>query len=115
MKESTGIACAVATVIVIYLGIVLIVGAILLQLALNSRVSMEKFGWRFLWSTDWNPVEGRESYGAASSIFGTLVSTAIAMLLAVPLSLGIAIFLVPTPLADSVRQLLEDFENAESK
>jgi phosphate transport system permease protein len=65
---------------------------ILFELVRNSQLSLARFGWSFLTSEAWNPVT--EDYGAASSIFGTLVSTAIAMLLAVPLSLVTALFLV---------------------
>ncbi len=65
---------------------------IFFELVRNSQLSLAKFGWSFLTSEAWNPVT--ENYGAASSIFGTLVSTAIAMLLAVPLSLVTALFLV---------------------
>src|ERR671916_2331980 len=50
-------------------------------------------GIRFLFGTDWNPVEGRESYGALPYIVGTLISSAIAMIIGVPISLGIAIFI----------------------
>src|ERR687893_710194 len=51
-------------------------------------------GIRFLFSTDWNPVEGRESYGALPYVVGTLVSSAIAMAIGVPISLGIAVFIL---------------------
>jgi phosphate transport system permease protein len=47
----------------------------------------------FLTGTDWNPVEGRESYGALPYIIGTLISSAIAMIIGVPVSLGIAVFI----------------------
>lgn len=47
----------------------------------------------FVFGTDWNPVEGRESYGALPYIIGTLVSSAIAMAIGVPISLGIAVFI----------------------
>ena len=47
----------------------------------------------FLTGTDWNPVEGRESYGALPYIIGTVISSAIAMIIGVPVSLGIAIFI----------------------
>jgi phosphate transport system permease protein len=57
-----------------------------------SKPSIEKFGAGFLISKEWNPVT--QEFGAASSIFGTLVSTLIAMILAVPLSVVIALFLV---------------------
>src|SRR5919112_1711944 len=53
--------------------------------------SFEGFG--FVIGTDWNPVEGRESFGALPYIIGTLVSSAIAMVIAVPISIGIAIFI----------------------
>lgn len=71
--------------------ILIIMAGIFLQLIENSQLSINKFGIRFLTSTAWNPVI--QEFGAASSIFGTLVSTAIAMIIAVPLSLAIAVFL----------------------
>jgi phosphate transport system permease protein len=51
-----------------------------------------KEGLHFVIGTDWNPVEGRESFGALPYIVGTLVSSAIAMAIAVPISIGIAVF-----------------------
>jgi phosphate ABC transporter phosphate-binding protein/phosphate ABC transporter permease protein PstC len=48
---------------------------------------------RFITGTDWNAVEGRESYGALPYIVGTLISSGIAMAIGVPISLGIAVFL----------------------
>jgi phosphate transport system permease protein len=60
----------------------------------DSHLSMETFGLDFLTSKRWNPAEGHETYGALSSIYGTVVSTLLAMVLAVPLSILIAIFLV---------------------
>jgi phosphate transport system permease protein len=53
--------------------------------------SFEGFG--FFTGTDWNPVEGHESYGALPYIIGTLISSTLAMVIGVPISLGIAIFL----------------------
>jgi phosphate transport system permease protein len=50
-------------------------------------------GLGFLTGTDWNAVEGRESFGALPYVVGTLVSAAIAMAIGVPISLGIAIFI----------------------
>jgi len=66
--------------------------AVFLELVRGSQLSLAKFGPSFLWSSAWNPVTG--DFGALSSIAGTLISTAIAMALAVPLSLVIALFLV---------------------
>jgi len=72
--------------------IIIIMAGLVIELIYGSRLSLKEFGLGFLSSREWNPVT--ETYGAASSIFGTLVSTAIAMLLALPLSLITALFLV---------------------
>jgi phosphate transport system permease protein len=70
----------------------LIMIAIGLALAYYSIPALRKFGLHFFISEQWNPVT--QQFGALSSIYGTLVSTVLAMLLAVPLSLAIALFLV---------------------
>jgi phosphate transport system permease protein len=57
----------------------------------GGREAFSEFGWGFLVSTEWDPV--RERYGALVAIYGTLVTTGIAMLIAVPVSFGIALFL----------------------
>jgi len=72
--------------------IIAVMVAIALQLFAGSTLSMSEFGWRFLIDRSWNPVTGQ--FGAASSIYGTLVSTLIAMILAAPMALIIALFLV---------------------
>jgi phosphate transport system permease protein len=72
--------------------ILALMAGIFLQLFENSLPAINKFGISFLFSQEWNPVSGE--FGAASSIYGSLVSTFIAMILAVPLSLAIALFLV---------------------
>jgi phosphate transport system permease protein len=65
--------------------------AILASLIAGSQLSLEKFGVSFLWTAEWNPV--KEEFGALVPIYGTLVTSAIAMLIAVPVSFGIALFL----------------------
>lgn len=72
--------------------ILLVIFILILELIWNSRLSLHRFGFGFLISRQWNPVT--QEFGALSSIYGTLVSTAIAMLLAMPLSLVTALFLV---------------------
>ncbi len=72
--------------------VLVLIAAIFVELFRNSRPSIDKFGWGFLTTTTWNPVT--EVFGAASSIYGTLVSTALAMVLAVPVALVTALFLV---------------------
>jgi phosphate transport system permease protein len=74
------------------LSVLALLALLVLTLAWKSLPAARAFGVGFLWSGAWNPVTGQ--YGALSSIYGTLVSTAIALLLAVPLSLTIAFFLV---------------------
>ena len=53
--------------------------------------AIEAFGFSFLWTEAWDPV--REVFGAAAPIYGTLVTSLIAMTIAVPVGIGIAIFL----------------------
>ena len=59
----------------------------------GARPSIAKFGIAFIWHDVWNPVVGREAYGAASFLFGTAITSFFALLLAAPLALGIALFL----------------------
>ena len=51
------------------------------------------FGLHFFVGTDWNPVSGRESFGALPFIFGTIVTSFVAIVFAVPISVGLALFL----------------------
>ncbi|GBE36291.1 phosphate transport system permease protein PstC [bacterium BMS3Bbin07] len=71
--------------------LVFIIG-ILYVLFTESSPAIEKFGvMKFLTSTDWDPV--RESFGAATSLYGTAVATAIALFIAIPVAIGIAVFI----------------------
>jgi len=73
----------------------ILAGLILLY---EARLAIEKFGFiHFLTHTNWDPVQ--EDFGAATMIFGTVVSTILAMLIAAPVAIGIAIFI--TELAPS--------------
>ena len=86
----------------------LVMLAIGVELVRSSWPALKTFGPGFLISNDWNPVT--QSFGAASSIFGTLVSTLIAMVIAVPLSLAIALFLVelaPPKVSRTVGTMIE--------
>jgi phosphate transport system permease protein len=68
-----------------------LLAAILVSLLMGAWLSMEKHGLGFLWSAEWDPV--REEFGALVPIYGTLVTSMIAMLIGVPVSFGIALFL----------------------
>lgn len=87
---------------------VVIVAAMILALAAHSLPSLRQFGFAFLTSREWNPVN--QQFGALAFIYGTLASALIALVISVPLSLGIAIFLVeqaPRVLARPVTFLVE--------
>ena len=64
---------------------------ILIALWREGWDALHHFGWRFLVSTSWNPVS--EHFGALVFIVGTLISSAIALVIAVPVSFGIALFI----------------------
>jgi phosphate transport system permease protein len=68
-----------------------ILAAILFSLVMGSTLSLDRYGFGFLWRDDWNPV--REEFGALVPIYGTLMTSFIAMLIGVPVSFGIALFL----------------------
>ncbi|WP_424859107.1 MULTISPECIES: phosphate ABC transporter permease subunit PstC [unclassified Tepidimonas] len=67
---------------------------IIVSLFINAWPAFQKFGIRFLWYVEWDIVN--EEFGAAIAIVGTLISAGIALLLAVPLAFGIALFLTET-------------------
>ena len=66
---------------------------IVLVVLWQSLPAIQEFGIPFLFNSAWNPVEGREDYGAWPMIYGTLVSSLLALLIAIPLGVGTAIFL----------------------
>jgi phosphate transport system permease protein len=82
--------------------------ALVARLTVSSWPTIREFGFRFLVTSTWDPVAN--VYGAAPMIFGTLYSSLIALVLAVPLALGVAIFLTefaPRPLREPVGTLVE--------
>ena len=69
----------------------ILISAIFVSLLIGSYPAFKKFGFYFIFSSQWNPVT--ENFGALVAIFGTIVTSTIAILLAVPLSFGIALFI----------------------
>ncbi len=67
---------------------------IIISLFVNALPTFSKFGLKFLWYVEWDIIKG--DFGAAISIVGTILSAGIAMILAVPLAFGIAVFLTET-------------------
>ncbi|MGC2558959.1 MAG: phosphate ABC transporter permease subunit PstC [Terriglobales bacterium] len=73
------------------LAVVALLGLIVYQLILGSELSWHAFGWKFFGQTDWNPVE--DQYGALPFIYGTVVSSLLSLVIAVPLAVGVAVFI----------------------
>jgi phosphate transport system permease protein len=79
--------------------VLLLLGGVAASLFIGSWDALSKFGFSFLVTESWNPV--KENFGALAPIYGTIVTSAIAILIAVPIGIGIAIFLTelcPRPL-----------------
>jgi phosphate transport system permease protein len=97
-----------AVMLVCALSIFAIVLFIFIILVSRSKLSLIAFGWRFFVRQAWDPVAG--DFGALSFIFGTLATSLIALAIAVPLALGVAIFLTelcPRPLRAPISFLTE--------
>lgn len=72
--------------------IILLLGiGILVKLLISSRLSFDVFGFKFIFSREWDPVQ--RLFGALPFIWGTFVSATLALIIALPISIGIAIFL----------------------
>jgi phosphate transport system permease protein len=71
--------------------VLLSLGAAALSMLYGGIPAFRKFGLGFIYRSEWDPV--RQDFGALVPIFGTLVTSALAMLIAVPISFGIAVFL----------------------
>ncbi|ENZ75785.1 MULTISPECIES: phosphate ABC transporter permease PstC [Ralstonia] len=69
----------------------LLLGGIIISLIISSWPTIQKFGLSFLWNSEWDPPS--DIYGALVPIYGTLVTSLIALIIAVPVSFGIALFL----------------------
>ncbi len=65
--------------------------AVMISLIIGAWPAFHEFGISFVWTEVWNPV--KDHYGALSPLYGTLITSVIAMVIGVPVSLGIAIFL----------------------
>ncbi|TPI26851.1 phosphate ABC transporter permease subunit PstC [Mesorhizobium sp. B3-1-9] len=79
--------------------VLVLLGGVAISLVAGSWEALSKFGFSFLTTESWNPVT--ENFGALAPIYGTIVTSAIAILIAVPIGIGIAIFLTelcPRPL-----------------
>ena len=67
---------------------------IIIEMAMNSSLTFQKFGWSFVSRSAWNPV--RDDFGSLPFVYGTAVSSILALIIAVPVSVGVGVFLVET-------------------
>ena len=74
-------------------GVIITIILMVIELITGSLPALERFGLGFVTGLNWNPVAGREDFGILPYILGTLATSALALLIGVPISLGIAIFL----------------------
>jgi phosphate transport system permease protein len=105
---STGDAVFCLLLLSSVLFILAVIALMMYEMAANSALSLRQFGFRFLSGREWNPIKGE--FGALPFIYGTVVSSLIALVIAVPLSLGVAVFLVeqsPRRLARPLAFLVE--------
>src|SRR5579884_942895 len=72
-------------------GVLILLGGVIVSLIAGSMPAIKAFGLSFLWTEAWNPVT--EQFGAVAPLYGTAMTSLIAMVIAVPSALGIAIFL----------------------
>jgi phosphate transport system permease protein len=88
--------------------ILLVTGLLVFELYVNSSASRAKFGLSFLVTKTWDPVAGQ--FGAWPFIYGTVVTSALALLIGIPLGVGAAIFLAelaPPAISDGLTFLIE--------
>jgi phosphate transport system permease protein len=88
--------------------IFLITALIFYELVVQSELPRQKFGWDFLFTSTWDPIAGE--FGALPFIYGTVVTSLLALLIAIPQGLGSAIFLsemAPPRLSDALTFLIE--------
>jgi phosphate transport system permease protein len=88
--------------------VLLLTGLLVYELFRGSALARARFGWAFLFSSAWDPVAG--DFGALPFIWGTLVTSALSLAIAIPLGLGAAIFLselAPPRTSDALTFVIE--------
>ncbi|MGK7944517.1 MAG: phosphate ABC transporter permease subunit PstC [Microcystaceae cyanobacterium] len=91
-------------------GFAIFIGVILVSIALLILVrawpAIQEYGLGFITQSAWNPVQGREQFGAWPVIYGTIVSSLLSLLVAIPLGIGTAIFLSEDFIPLKIRTIL---------
>ena len=78
--------------------------AILVVVFWGSLESMGRYGWEFLVTSNWNPVD--DEYGAFTAIYGTIVTSLLSLLIAVPLGVGTAVFITENIIPLRIRNVI---------
>jgi phosphate transport system permease protein len=73
------------------LSVLVLVGLIIYELIAKGNLAWHAFGWKFFLGQDWDPVN--DQYGALPFVYGTLISSLVALIIAVPLAVGVAVFI----------------------
>ncbi len=84
--------------------VALILFAILVVVFQGGLPAMVRYGWQFLTTSNWNPVD--DEYGAGAAIYGTLVTSLLSLLIAVPLGIGTAIFITENIIPQKIRNFI---------
>ena len=84
--------------------VALILFAILVVVFQGGLPAMVRYGWQFLITSNWNPVD--DEYGAGAAIYGTLVTSLLSLLIAVPLGIGSAIFITENIIPQKIRNFI---------
>jgi phosphate transport system permease protein len=71
--------------------VLLLVGLIIYELVTKGALAWHSFGWRFFLSQDWDPVN--DQFGALPFVYGTIISSILALIISVPLAVGVAVFI----------------------
>ena len=90
-KKLSGDAVFKGIIMVLAAGIILILLVMIVEMIRESLPAIRKFGWRFIVSREWDAVQGE--FGALDFLYGSVVSSVLALLLATPLSVGAALFI----------------------
>ncbi|MBU6229477.1 MAG: phosphate ABC transporter permease subunit PstC [Cyanobacteria bacterium REEB459] len=94
------------TALTFALFILLLLVAIGLLVLVQAWPAVKEYGLSFLWTSAWNPVEGRQAFGVLPMVYGTLLTSALSLLIAVPLGLGTALFLSENFIPLKIRTVL---------
>ena len=84
--------------------VAIVLFAILIVVFWGSLESMGRYGWEFLVTSDWNPVD--DQYGAFTAIYGTIVTSLLSLAIAVPLGVGTAIFITENIIPLRIREVI---------